>query len=788
MALKRQKILFLNHVAVLGGAEISLLETVTALRRAGHECAVAVPSPGEMADALAREGVAVHFLPFRRFKRTLDPFVLATNVLNVVCVVVRLAALIRRENVGLVYSNSNTAHIYGGAAAMIAGVPCVWHSRDLVELGILGRWMFFTATKVVAVSQAVNRHLRCYGPASGIVTVRNGIDPGRFGGTRNGPDLRDETGIEREAFVVGMAGQFVPWKSHALFLRAAALIAREIPGARFLIAGGNLFGEAPQYEGSLRDLARELGIGDRVVFTGHLRDMARFYACINVLIHPADREPLGRVILEAMAAGRPVVAVNKCGPSETVRDGIDGVLVRPGDVSAMAKAAIALWTDRGLAVRMGSAGRERIRGSFSLAGQAARIGEVCSSLMRGDARRPVGVAYVVAGFPSVTETFILREMTALEDMGLDVHLFALSRLSGGVVHPSALPFLRRVRFRSGSATWRVLAGQAYFFMNAPRRHLGLWRHALLRGDPDDGSRLKAVYHLLTAAEFALAARRLGVSHVHAHFAFVTADIGLMMAGLLGIRCSISVHAWDIYTRKKEAIAARTGQASFVMTCTDHGRTFIEGAGQGGARTFTMRHGVFPRDFSAAAPVGPLILGVGRLEEKKGFGCLIEACGILKRAGTTFSCVIVGDGKLRRSIMEQISSADLKGEVLLTGELDEERLRDLYGRTTVVVVPSVVGRDGDRDGMSNVVVEAMAMRIPVVATHASAASEVIEDGVQGLIVPPGDPRAIADSLQRLLADEAERLAMGARGRDAVEREFDVARNVGILAGLFTEASG
>jgi glycosyltransferase involved in cell wall biosynthesis len=91
-------------------------------------------------------------------------------------------------------------------------------------------------------------------------------------------------------------------------------------------------------------------------------------------------------------------------------------------------------------------------------------------------------------------------------------------------------------------------------------------------------------------------------------------------------------------------------------------------------------------------------------------------------------------------------------------------------------------------MSNVVVEAMAMRIPVVATHASAASEVIEDGVQGLIVPPGDPRAIADSLQRLLADEAERLAMGARGRDAVEREFDVARNVGILAGLFTEASG
>ena len=182
----------------------------------------------------------------------------------------------------------------------------------------------------------------------------------------------------------------------------------------------------------------------------------------------------------------------------------------------------------------------------------------------------------------------------------------------------------------------------------------------------------------------------------------------------------------------------------------------------------------------------MILAAGRLEEKKGLRYLVEACGMLRERGVDIRCSIAGDGPARGELCSAISLNHLQDVVTLTGELTQDEMMDLYGRTSVFVLPSIVGASGDRDGLANVILEAMAMKIPVISTTASAASEAIGDGVSGFIIPSGDSGALADRLEELSRDSELRARMGEEGRSIVIERFDITVNVARLAALF-EAS-
>lgn len=779
---KRRKILFLNHVPAVSGAEASLLDTLGALDSGAWECLAVIPEPGPLYVGLARLGIRTVFMPLRRLKKTWNPFVLASCLFNVVAVARDLAGLIRSEGIDLVHANSNTAQIYGGLAAAWAGVPCVWHSRDLVELGPLGRWMCGKASRIVAISDAVKRHLGRYGSGGKVVTIRNGIDTAPFESVRK--RYGKVAGVK--SFMIGMAGQMTPWKNHALFIQAAARIAAEVPDALFMVFGGDLFGGDGRYEADMKKLAKECGLANKLVFAGQQADNLGSLASLDILIHPAEKEPLGRVILEAMALGKPVIAVDACGPAEIITPGVDGFLVPPGDYEAMARNAIALWKDPWLAARVGIQARLTIRREFGIVQQAARISRVYGEVLAATGRRKV--AYVVAEFPSISETFILREMTALERQGVEIVLFALKRPSSSRTHPEAVPFRSRVHYRMGAA--RTLAAALPALARSPFRSLRLLGRMAWRGDPEERSRLKGLWNLATAAAFARAARREGVAHVHAHFAYVTADIGLLVARILGVPYSLSAHAWDIYTRKKEALAERVNAAAFTAVCTGHGRKRLKALFPDlpDARLILSRHGIFLDRYPAAKPAEPLILGVGRLEPKKGFRHLVEACRILKEKRTAFRCMIVGGGSQRESLAGQIRDGGLASDVLLAGELSQDQLMELYARATILACPSVEGPDGDLDGLPNVLIEAMAARIPVVASTLSAIPEAVGDGFQGFLVPPGDAARLAERLEILLGDEALRRRMGEKGRETVERDFDISRNVKQLAGLFGGTAG
>jgi glycosyltransferase involved in cell wall biosynthesis len=204
--------------------------------------------------------------------------------------------------------------------------------------------------------------------------VYNGVDQERFRPQRSRDDVRAEFGVPADATVIGTVGQLVPWKRQDLFLEAAAHILAHLPQAWFLVVGADLFGEHAAYVAELRALAAALSLGDRAVFTGYREDVATVMAAMDLMLHPAEEEPLGRAVLEAMSLGVPCVAANACGPAEIIEDGISGILTPPGDAQAMAARAVELLSRPGGVQRMGEAAMRRVETAFS-AERMARLTE-----------------------------------------------------------------------------------------------------------------------------------------------------------------------------------------------------------------------------------------------------------------------------------------------------------------------------------------------------------------------------------------------------------------------------
>jgi glycosyltransferase involved in cell wall biosynthesis len=362
------KILFANHVTRIGGAELSLLELMAGLDRGRFRPSLAVPDHGPLAQRAQALGIPVCIVPFGRVARTRNPLRLARFACTAAAGAAALAKRVRAGSVDVVHANSNAAQLVCGPAARRAGVPCIWHSRDLVSLRPLGAWMARRAAAVVAISRAVAEHLRRQGvPADAIRVVYNGIDAARVDTPAARAATRRELGAGPSASVVAMVGQLAPWKRHADFLRVAARVSATRPEAIFMIAGEDLFGDHPGYRAGLEALARDLGLEGRVRLLGWRDDLAALLAASDVVVHPAQREPFGRAVAEAMAAGMPVAAVRAGGPAELIQDGESGVLVAPGDLEAMAAAVASLCADAAWRARMGRSAQARIRESFSLA-------------------------------------------------------------------------------------------------------------------------------------------------------------------------------------------------------------------------------------------------------------------------------------------------------------------------------------------------------------------------------------------------------------------------------------
>jgi glycosyltransferase involved in cell wall biosynthesis len=180
--------------------------------------------------------------------------------------------------------------------------------------------------------------------------------------------------------------------------------------------------------------------------------------------------------------------------------------------------------------------------------------------------------------------------------------------------------------------------------------------------------------------------------------------------------------------------------------------------------------------------------VAQLWERKGLEDLVRACRVLADRGIAASCRIVGEGPLRGRLEQLIAALDLSDRVVLTGALRHPEVVALLGQARAFVLPCVVAPDGDRDGIPNVILEAMASGLPVISTPVSGIPEVVRDGETGFLVPEHDPTAVADAAARLIADPELASRLGAAGRAFVREEFDLDRNVERLLSRFASLGG
>jgi len=281
-----------------------------------------------------------------------------------------------------------------------------------------------------------------------------------------------------------------------------------------------------------------------------------------------------------------------------------------------------------------------------------------------------------------------------------------------------------------------------------------------------------------------------IGHLHGHFCHGVATITWFASRLTGIPFSFTAHAKDIYQAELnpgDLLERKLAAARFVATCTAANATVLKARHPDANVVHTIYHGLdtdYFRPLEAPAEGLPIVLAVGRFVEKKGFEHLVEACALLKHARLRFGCVIVGEhGSAYESIRQLVTARGLEDNVRLLGPMTQDQLREIYRQARVFALPCQVMDDGDRDGIPNVLAEAMAMGLPVVSTPISGIPELIDDGQHGLLVPPRDPQALAEALRRVLSDRAlhERLARAGRAR--ICERFDSRHTTLALRDLF-----
>jgi glycosyltransferase involved in cell wall biosynthesis len=290
--------------------------------------------------------------------------------------VLGLAGIARRRKVDVVFGWMSKAHLYGGVAAALLGLPAVWFQHgspsrkqmlDRMSAAVPARCVFACSSHIARMQQALLH------PARRVRVVNPGVDIVRFDKSRgrNPEELREALGLPRDERIVGMVARLQRWKGVHTLIEAMPNVIAGFPDVRCVIVGGKHDLE-PEYASFVESRISELGLTDRVLIAGFQENVPEWMQAMDVVVHASDNEPFGMVVIEAMALGKPVVSVNRGGPLEIITNGVDGLLVPHGDSGELAEAIVGLLADEPRRLEMGRRARTRAS-EFSTERFAARI-------------------------------------------------------------------------------------------------------------------------------------------------------------------------------------------------------------------------------------------------------------------------------------------------------------------------------------------------------------------------------------------------------------------------------
>ena len=402
------------------------------------------------------------------------------------------------------------------------------------------------------------------------------------------------------------------------------------------------------------------------------------------------------------------------------------------------------------------------------------------------------VAYVVSLFPKISETFILREMQALRARGADITVISLKSRRESLAHAGASEFEADTIYVDGaipaaSAMARDLATRPL----ASGRALARAAAGCAAIAPAD--MLKSLPLVAVAARVGRLLRARRVDRVHAHWATYPALVAWAIRRLEGIPYSITAHAHDIFA-PNPILRHKILESDFAVTISEYNRRHLARVcGAEAARRVRVLHCGVPLGEYAARETPPPpgrvhLVSIGRLVDYKGFPTLIRAIALLRARGRDVTCEILGDGPLEPMLRLLLRDFGLADRVRLAGSRPMDEVRRAISAASAFALACERGRGGLMDGIPVVLMEAMALGVPVVSTRLSGIPELIEDGRTGLLVEPGDARAFADAIDAVTADRAlaERLASAARRH--VEEHFDVAKSAEALLALMERGGG
>ncbi len=400
------------------------------------------------------------------------------------------------------------------------------------------------------------------------------------------------------------------------------------------------------------------------------------------------------------------------------------------------------------------------------------------------------VAFILKGYPRLSETFIAQEIRALEARGLTIAIVSLRRPIDPYTHPvhaeigAPVSYLPEYLWREPARVWR--AWRAARRRPGYRRALRTWLRDLAR-DPTPNRGRRFGQALVLAHELERA-----VVHLHAHFLHTPASVARYASLLTGLPWSVSAHAKDIWTSPDWDKAEKLASCAWAVTCSAANRDHLAALAPPG-RVALAYHGLDldrfspapagrpPRDGSGADdPV--VILSVGRAVEKKGFDDIIAALAALPD-DLNWRFVHIGGGPLLGALKRQAAASGLDGRVTWLGAQPQAVVLEQYRAADLFVLPCRVAGDGDRDGLPNVLMEAMSQRLAVLSTRVSAVPELIDDGVSGCLVPPRARAALGAALAALIADPARRERLGRGGEARVRDDFAMGRGIDELAAKF-----
>lgn len=416
------------------------------------------------------------------------------------------------------------------------------------------------------------------------------------------------------------------------------------------------------------------------------------------------------------------------------------------------------------------------------------------------------IGYILRSYPRLSQTFVLNEILALEQIGVSIQIFALTHPHEKVVQARVNQVQAPVHYLDEATGPRPLGTILKENARVARHHFKGYMRSLyylvLNKRIDEGyiasnrwyCFLQAVYLicLLDRIEQRTDKR---IDHLHAHFAHDPALIAHLVHRITGIPFSFTAHARDLYQVPERVLADRIVEAEAVITCCGANLEYLQRIAPAHQSKYSLiYHGVNLQDFqpvtnpgASSIPRPPLILSVGRLVEKKGFLDLLQALFTVKGRGGYFHCDIYGDGPLWEHLRKWIEEHDMAGEVELNGERTQQELIPIYQNATLFVLTPVQTEGGDRDGIPNVLLEAMAVGLPVVTTQVAGISELIENRQDGFLYQPHDIDGISSGIMELLCDENLRGQLGSAASRKIAGQFDISQAAHQLKSLLSQES-